>query len=421
MTTTLLIGLCLILLLAYVFDISASKTRIPAVILLLGMGWLIRRVVEWTGTDFPGLSPVLPLLGTVGLILIVLEGSLELEVTRGKLPVILKALVMAVIPLLAIALGLAALVCAFTDASFVVALTGALPLAIISSSIAIPATRTASPHDREFVIYESSLSDIFGVLAFNFVSLNDHFGLREVGGFGLELLAILALSLVATIGLALLLGRIRHQIKFAPIVLIVILIYGIAKLWHLPGLILILVFGMFLANVTQLARLHWLRGRWQFYYNAAITRLRVDVLHSEVHKLQELMVEATFLVRALFFIVFGYEIQTADLLDAHALVWSLATMAMIYLTRFVALKVARIPHSFLLFIAPRGLITLLLFLSIPAARLSPTLGKPVIVQVIIGTALMMVVGGLLQGNRTPADPSPPLDEEAPVEEKTSAP
>ncbi|HAN66759.1 MAG TPA: sodium:proton antiporter, partial [Chitinophagaceae bacterium] len=78
MTTAIIISLCILVLLAYLFDITASRTRIPSVILLLATGWLVRQGAEKFSVYLPDLSPILPVLGTVGLIMIVLEGSLEL-------------------------------------------------------------------------------------------------------------------------------------------------------------------------------------------------------------------------------------------------------------------------------------------------------------------------------------------------------
>jgi potassium/hydrogen antiporter len=49
----------------------------------------------------------------------------------------------------------------------------------------------------------------------------------------------------------------------------------------------------------------------------------------------------------------------------------------------------------LLFIAPRGLVTVLLFLSIPAERALPLFGKPLVIQVVLITALVMMVGTVL--------------------------
>jgi len=44
MTSAILITICLLLLLAYVFDISSPLTKIPSVILLMLLGWVVKRL-----------------------------------------------------------------------------------------------------------------------------------------------------------------------------------------------------------------------------------------------------------------------------------------------------------------------------------------------------------------------------------------
>jgi Kef-type K+ transport system membrane component KefB len=39
---TIIISLCLLLLIAYLFDLTAARTKIPSVILLLLLGWMVR-------------------------------------------------------------------------------------------------------------------------------------------------------------------------------------------------------------------------------------------------------------------------------------------------------------------------------------------------------------------------------------------
>lgn len=106
MTTAIIITLCILLLIAYVFDITSSKTKIPSVILLLMLGFAVRKMADLLDLSLPDLTPVLPVLGTVGLILIVLEGSLELEFNASKKRLIKRSFVVALLPMLLLALGL---------------------------------------------------------------------------------------------------------------------------------------------------------------------------------------------------------------------------------------------------------------------------------------------------------------------------
>jgi len=107
MTTSIIITICSLLLLAYLFDISASKTKIPSVISLLILGWAAKQLSILFNISIPDLTPILPILGTVGLVLIVLEGALELELNRSKLPLVAKSSLVALLPMLILSFGLA--------------------------------------------------------------------------------------------------------------------------------------------------------------------------------------------------------------------------------------------------------------------------------------------------------------------------
>ena len=100
MTSAIIISICVLLLIAYIFDVSSPKTRIPSVILLLLVGWAVRQGANFLGLHIPDLSPILPVIGTVGLILVVLEGSLEVELNRSKLGLIVRSTVVALLPII---------------------------------------------------------------------------------------------------------------------------------------------------------------------------------------------------------------------------------------------------------------------------------------------------------------------------------
>jgi hypothetical protein len=100
-------------------------------------------------------------LGTIGLILIVLEGSLELQFNKKKAPLIIKSFIAALLPLVALAFLLSFLFHYFGEVPFKVALINSIPFLIISSAIAIPSVKSLSRFNREFVIYESCISEGF--------------------------------------------------------------------------------------------------------------------------------------------------------------------------------------------------------------------------------------------------------------------
>jgi potassium/hydrogen antiporter len=380
-----IIALCLLLLLAYVFDISSSKTKIPSVILLLILGWGVRQILSFFDVAIPDLTSVLPVLGTVGLILIVLEGSLELELSKSKIPVIGRSFALALLPMLLLSLALAYVFNYLDGTPFRNGMINAIPLAIISSAIAIPSARNLLAEEKEFVTYESSLSDIFGVIIFNFIVLNDHFGSQTFGIFSLQILLMILLSFVSTVALAFLLSKIKHHVKFTPIILLIILIYSVSKEAHLPSLIFILLFGIFIGNLDKMQRFE------------GIKKLRPDILDNEVHKFKELTSEMTFLIRTLFFLLFGYLIETREILNTETIIWAIAITVSIFLIRALFLNLFKMPLRPLLFIAPRGLITILLFLSIPLSRSIALVNKSLIVQVIILSSLVMMYGLIRTG------------------------
>ena len=64
----------------------------------------------------------------------------------------------------------------------------------------------------------------------------------------------------------------------------------------------------------------------------------------------------------------------------------------IFLVRFIQLKVFKIDLLPLLFIAPRALITILLFISIPINQNISLVNNSMIIQIIVITALVMMIG-----------------------------
>jgi len=380
MASTIIISFCTLLLIAYLFDLSAAKTKIPSVILLLLLGWLLHQLTSFLKIHLPDFSEVLPILGSIGLILIVLEGSLELDLNRSKIGLIRKSFFGAFITMFVLTFALGFLFQYLGGFNFRSCIANAIPFSVISSAIAIPSVRNISHANKEFVIYESSLSDILGVVFFNFIVLNSDYGFRTFGNFGIQLMIIVVISFVATIGLTILLRKIEHHIKFIPIILLVILIYTVLEIYKLPSLIFILTFGLFIGNLYKFKKFKWIK------------KLHPEELKIEDQKFKEITIETAFLVRALFFILFGFLLQTSEIINTDTLLLSGGIVTVIFVSRIIQLKISRLPLRPLLFVAPRGLITILLFLSIVPAQRLVLVNKSLIVQVIVLSAFVMMFG-----------------------------
>ncbi len=379
--------LCGILLLSYFFDFTSKFTRIPSVILLMSLGFGISFISKTLELPTIDLSGILPILGTFGLILIVLDESFELQLSKDRFPIIKKSLIVAVIPMLILCTILSIAFYYFRGVAWQNAVVNAIPLAIISSAIAIPSVYHLSKNLKEFVVYESSLSDIFGVVLFNFFALNTMFSFGTFIGFLGQIILMLIISLIASALLSVLLSKIDHHIKFVPIIVLVILIYQLSKIIHLPALIFILILGILIGNLDLIK-------------NKKINDiLQPKIMDEEVLNLRKIVKEATFLMRTLFFVVFGYLINLSELINPETWGWSLFIVSTILIVRAIQLKAIGLTIFPLIFVAPRGLITILLFLSIPVTLQMPLVNKSLIIQVIILTVLVMMVGMLFHNDK----------------------
>ena len=82
-----IIGMSLVIILSYLFNIIAKKTSIPSVLMLITLGVLIKPLFSYFGIEVLesiNFLPYLEVLGTVGLIKIVLEAALDLKLEKDK-------------------------------------------------------------------------------------------------------------------------------------------------------------------------------------------------------------------------------------------------------------------------------------------------------------------------------------------------
>ncbi len=376
-----------LILIGYLFEIISPKTRIPNILILLGLGMLSQQLVETFHWQKPNFDKLLPELGTVGLILIVLEGTLELNLTRSKIPLLKKTVSLAFFSIVSLSLTFGAY---FLYQGYPIkqSILNALPLTIISSAIAIPTAKMLSRKDKEFIIFESSLSDILGVTIFNFFLINEVVNIPSLINFGGEIIISLLFSIAAAIMLIFVLSRLKHKVKFMPIIALVLFLYAFAKGYHLPGLILILTFGLVLANIEKLNLIPFLKD------------FNITHLKSEITRFEEITVELTFLVRVAFFLIFGFTIELSSLLDLHSLLLSMSGFFIIIFFRVVQLLLMKLPLFPLAFVAPRGLITILLFVSIPSSNKILFINQTVITQVIIISSLFMMIATMTERDKT---------------------
>ena len=90
----IIIEASVILILSFLFNGIAKRTNIPSVLLLIVLGVILQFVLKYMTSEEIDFFPALELLGIIGLIMIVLEAALELELKREKLVPILKSMVL---------------------------------------------------------------------------------------------------------------------------------------------------------------------------------------------------------------------------------------------------------------------------------------------------------------------------------------
>lgn len=384
----------LLIVFSYLFDRFARKTKFPAVILLMFTGILFRLLSSAYGFNQLGfLDDLIPVLGTVGLILIVLEGALELKISKEKLPLLLKGFIAALVILL---LNIAALQWVFSslfEMSAQVAVLSAIPLAIISSAVAIPSAGGLLEKEREFVVYESTFSDILGIMIFNYALRQFEVGEGLLNSSSLvallfQIIGVVVISIGITYILFKLLRQIEHHVKFFLILALLILVYAFGKLFHLPALVTIFIFGIFLSNVKSLLP--------RFLKNY----LDLDHTEKELHEFHLLTAESTFLVRTFFFLFFGFSIQLSSFNSIQPLIYGVIIILIMLALRYLyfSATTVQIKPSPLVYLSPRGLISILLFLQLKDVSfvdlsLSP-IDERVLLIVILGTMLVMLLGTL---------------------------
>jgi Kef-type K+ transport system membrane component KefB len=386
-TYTTLIILSGLVIFSYLFDLVASKTKLPAVLLLLLLGIGLRLLVDNLKLETFDFLKILPALGTVGLILIVFEGSLELRYDPGKNKLIRAAFLSAFVILLLTVSVITFVIYQITGKDFYTCFTNAIPFSVISSAIAIPTAAALSKKGKEFIIYESSFSDIIGIILFNFAVQNPHISLGSFAGLAMSTILIMVVSVVSCILLLYVMGKISHHIKFFLIISILIMVYAIGQSYHLSSLILILSFGLFLNNADAI-RHAWFRS--VFVYKN---------LSADLTQLRQLSAESAFILRTFFFVIFGFTIDIHQLDDQVVLSNGLIILASIFVIRIAYLKLFRKENSGQeIFIAPRGLISILLYFNLPEHLKLHEIGTPFLFVVVLGTSLVMSIG-LLTSNR----------------------
>ena len=383
----LIIALASVIILSFFFNILAKKTNIPSVLMLIALGMGIKAYMDAhniLNKDIK-LDTTLEVLGNVGLVMIVLEAALDLKLEKEKTGLILKSLLVAILGIAGSMLGLTLFfLYIFPSTDVYTAVVYSIPLSIMSSAIIIPSVGRLTGQKREFMVYESTFSDILGIMVFYFM-------IGAEGGAGggslvleivLNIFVTILISVVVSYALVYLFQHLRMQVKLFLVIGVLLLLFAVGKYFHLSSLLIILTFGIVLNNTDV-----FFPGRMAKLFD----REKVKPI---LHDFHTLTLESAFLIRTFFFVVFGLSITISSLYNWEVAVNSFAIVCILYLVRFIALRLFAKEFMFPeLLIAPRGLITVLLFFVLAKSSLNiADFDAGLLLYPILITSIIMMIG-----------------------------
>jgi cell volume regulation protein A len=404
MTNTAILAASGLLILAYLLEHFGERFRLPVVVLLIVTGLVARQILDALDFNFlRWVEPIVPVIGTLGLILIVLEGALDLTVSRERRGLIITAAAASLLGFLATLAAFVLLFGHLLHLAMPVAILAAIPFAVISSAVAIPSAGTLAEHPREFVVYESSLSDILGVLVFYaWLAAQgslDGFTAGFVGGGAVSLLAAFA----AALALYYFINQIDHHIRFLPVLAGIVFLYAIGKALNLSPLIVVLVCGLLINNPHLVT------------WHSAMRRIKAPDYDQTLREFKGLVTELTFATKSFFFLLLGYWTDVGQMLMREAWLVAAAGVLVILVSRWMILKLLREREiAQLVWIAPRGLITVLLFLAARETGMLDAFPIGAVMLVVLATSALTVLAHRAAPRAAESAAAEPLPAEPPV-------
>ena len=342
----------------YFFNSFSKKSGVPSVLMLIFLGIIIGFSIPFQEK----FSVVLEVLGTVGLILIVLDGSLGLKVVKKNISVIIRSFFVSLITLLATSYFSSLFLNYFFNVDFTSSLLITVPLSILSSAILLPSIDSLEVDKREFLIYESTFSDIIGIIVFySLLNLLENPGTNNtsLGSIFSNVVGTSLFSIIISYFLIYVFQKLQGQAKLFLLISVLMFLYGFSEMLNFSSLIIILIFGLILNN-------------YNFFFKGVFFYLIDDdkKISEIVNDFKTITLESAFVVRTFFFILFGWSIKMIDLISFKSLFVGSIIVFVIFLVRSItlfsfsrSLSVSKITPE--LFLAPRGLLTILLFYQIP--------------------------------------------------------
>ena len=397
-----------LLVLAFAANRLFRWTRIPDVVVLMATGIIIGPVLGWARAD--QFRDVTHAFGTLALILILFEGGLDLNV-RETLADFPSGLLFGVL-----VYGFTAVLVGFVAAQSLGlsrrdGLIAGAVVGCTSSTIVLPVLQQWKTKQvvKIILLLESTLGDILGVLTVGFLISSRAPGRSVVGdflgGFLIQIAISMAASFLIGYGWSRLLPILSEQQFWQVLTFsMVLLLYAATERLGGSGLLAVLGFGLALSNLPSQRRT-LIPSPFEFSSPGSEPHERILTFHAEL----------SFLVRTFFFVLIGVVVQLSGLRDIWPLM--LGVIGAIYLARYVAIQTSRLAwrgtgaaeREIILWMLPRGLITIVLALQVVEVRGVQQQFLPVLsFGIILATNLIMIFGSVRTRRAMPPEALEPI-------------
>jgi cell volume regulation protein A len=328
-----------------------KKTRVSDIPLLLGIGVLLGPVLHLV--DSETLLPLAPFVGTLALLMIMLEGGMNLDVDRVVRQLKWVFLLMSLAFLLATVCIAAALHLCLEMPVPLSLLLGAA-LGCTSGAVVIPLVQEMrlAGNTRTLLTLEAALGDALAVVAVLFLI---QYMEAPIANPGLQISmmanAFLLSGILGGVGGVFwvrFLARVgRMPLSYMLTMAAILLLYGACEALHSSGVFAVLVFGMAMTNAESIMKK--MPSKNQYDWDATDF-----ALHDTIRWFHD---EVTFIARVFFFVYLGMLFNVPGFTLRMILV-SCGIVVLVYLTRIVGWLGRKQPpfeREILTGMAPRGL------------------------------------------------------------------
>lgn len=379
-----------IILLGFLANLLFKVTKIPSVLLLMGIGVFLGPVTGWLASD--ALITIAPYFGTMALLIILFEGGLELDI-RTVVRQAPKATVLAVGVFVLSVVAVTVFGVYVMEMSLLNALILAAVLGATSPAICIPVVSGLSVRDeiKTIVKLESALGDVLLIVSVLLLVDFHTTGAQGVGSVMMSFVTSFVVAFVIATITGVMWSRLIAWMGKEPLAYMltlgfIFLLYFMVEELHGSAAIAVLMFGLVLENMQVMTDRIGARMRQFFGIDIKSDKF---ILNQFIKNITE---EISFLLRTFFFVYLGM------LLDFDELTWTIGlfilgmTALLLISRRLLMIGFRRIGREFtegelqaIMAMLPRGLATAVMALlpfqtgKIPGTELFPMYAFGVIV------------------------------------------